>query len=130
MRLLSRATEAGARLAVLDDRGAVDVEDLLGDGPWTIDRLLGSVEPTLTAIRAALAGGRPRVARDPAMIALLPPVGRPGKIIAVGRNCRDHAAEEGHVVAPDPVPFTKFSTALVGDRADAVYLPYRRGLNW
>jgi 2-keto-4-pentenoate hydratase/2-oxohepta-3-ene-1,7-dioic acid hydratase in catechol pathway len=122
MRLLSRAAEADERLAVVDDAGAaIDVADLLGDGPWTMGRLLASVEPTLAAIREALAGARPHTSRDLATLALLPPIGRPGKIIAVGRNYREHAAEEGRTVAPDPVLFTKFSTALVGDRATVVW---------
>ncbi len=122
MRLLSRVADAEERLAVLDGAGdAIDVADLLGEGPWTMARLLASVDDSLAAIRAALSGGHVAARRDPATLRLLPPVVRPGKIIAVGRNYREHAAEEGASVAEDPILFTKFGSALVGDRADIVW---------
>jgi 2-keto-4-pentenoate hydratase/2-oxohepta-3-ene-1,7-dioic acid hydratase in catechol pathway len=122
MRLLTRASEAGPRLAVLTADGAVvDVEDLLLDGPWTVERLLGSLDATLARISAALANVGTHARRDLSSATLLAPVGRPGKIIAVGRNYHEHAAEEGLTAPPDPVLFTKFSSALVGDGADIVW---------
>ena len=45
----------------------------------------------------------------------------PGKIIAVGRNYHEHAAEEGQTAPADPILFTKFPNALVGDGADIVW---------
>jgi 2-keto-4-pentenoate hydratase/2-oxohepta-3-ene-1,7-dioic acid hydratase in catechol pathway len=44
--------------------------------------------------------------------ALLPPV-RPSKIVCVGRNYREHAAELGHEVPKEPLLFFKPSSALV-----------------
>ena len=58
---------------------------------------------------------------DPTGLRLLPPVPRPSKIIAVGRNYREHAAEEGQAAPADPIIFTKFPNALVGDGADIVW---------
>ena len=52
--------------------------------------------------------GRPAPARALEDIVLLPPVTRPGKIIAVGRNYHEHAAEEGKTAPADPVLFAKF----------------------
>ncbi len=122
MRLLSRVADAEERLAVLDAAGdAIDVADLIGDGHWTMARLLASVDESLDAIRAALGAGYVATGRDPATLRLLPPVVRPGKIIAVGRNYREHAAEEGKTVAEDPILFTKFGSALVGERAEVVW---------
>jgi len=46
----------------------------------------------------------------------LPPILRPSKIIAIGLNYLDHAAE-GKVEIPDtPLVFTKFSNSLVGHK--------------
>jgi 2-keto-4-pentenoate hydratase/2-oxohepta-3-ene-1,7-dioic acid hydratase in catechol pathway len=45
--------------------------------------------------------------------ALLPPV-RPSKIVCVGRNYREHAAELGHEVPKEPLLFFKPNSALVG----------------
>lgn len=50
------------------------------------------------------------------------PVARPGKIIAVGRNYVDHAAELGNVVPKQPLLFLKPPSAVIGD-GDAIVLP-------
>jgi 2-keto-4-pentenoate hydratase/2-oxohepta-3-ene-1,7-dioic acid hydratase in catechol pathway len=42
------------------------------------------------------------------------PIDRPQKIIAVGMNYRDHAAEAGNVVPEQPVVFAKWPNSLVG----------------
>ena len=122
MRLLTRATQHGEQLAVaIDDDTLVDVDQLLGGGVWTMARLLADVDGTLAAIRRALASGHPAATRTRAYVVVLPPVTRPGKIIAVGRNYHEHAAEEGQTAPADPVLFTKFPSALIGDRADIVW---------
>jgi len=46
----------------------------------------------------------------------------PGKIVAIGRNYRDHAAEFGHDVPAEPLLFLKPSTAVIGP-GQAVVLP-------
>lgn len=43
---------------------------------------------------------------------LLPPV-RPSKIVCIGRNYREHAAELGHEVPKEPLIFLKASSALL-----------------
>lgn len=47
---------------------------------------------------------------------LLPPV-RPSKIICVGRNYREHAAELGHDVPKEPLIFLKATSALLAPGA-------------
>lgn len=50
------------------------------------------------------------------------PVPRPGKIVCVGLNYRDHAAETGKPLPEEPVLFAKFANSVVGDCA-VVSLP-------
>ncbi len=50
------------------------------------------------------------------------PIGRPGKIVCVGMNYRDHAAESGVEVPEQPVLFAKWPNALVGP-GEAIVLP-------
>ena len=51
MRLLSRVADAEERLPVLDGaRDAIDVADLLGHRPWTMARLLTSLDESLGAL--------------------------------------------------------------------------------
>ena len=58
------------------------------------------------------------------------PVARPGKIVCIGLNYRDHAAESGLSVPDSPTVFLKSPTALCGPR-DAVVMPRRsQQLDW
>lgn len=53
---------------------------------------------------------------------LLAPVPRPGKLICIGLNYRDHAAESNMPIPERPVVFSKFTTSVVGPD-DSVVLP-------
>lgn len=52
---------------------------------------------------------------------LLPPIPRPGKLIEIGLNYRDHAEEIGQELPKKPVVFTKFTTAIIA-HGDAIVL--------
>ena len=53
-------------------------------------------------------------AADAAGLAFLPPVVRPPKIICLGLNYRDHAAEGGFDAPDFPTLFARFSSSLIG----------------
>ena len=53
-------------------------------------------------------------------VRLLAPV-LPSKVVAIGRNYADHAAELGNEIPEDPIIFLKPSTAVVGPRDSIVY---------
>ena len=117
MRLLSHEVDGDERLAVAtDEQTALDVEDLLGDGPWTMARFLVDSPGNLSRLGEALLPGAPSASRSLAGLRLLAPV-RPGKIVAVGRNYREHAAEESAALPTAPLLFAKFPSAVVGDGA-------------
>jgi 5-carboxymethyl-2-hydroxymuconate isomerase len=42
------------------------------------------------------------------------PIGRPGKIVCVGLNYRDHAAEQGVELPTEPLLFAKWPNTLIG----------------
>lgn len=63
------------------------------------------------------AGSAPRVS---ASERLGPPVGRPSKIICIGLNYRDHAAETKAEAPKEPVLFFKATTSLVGPNDNLV----------
>ena len=82
------------------------------DGPWCafardLDRRVACDAGELDRLGA-------RVVRALAAVHLRAPVPRPGKVVAVGLNYRDHAAEARMPVPGTPVIFAKFSTALIG----------------
>ena len=52
----------------------------------------------------------------------MPPLPRPGKIVCVGRNYREHAKELGNEVPAEPLLFLKPPSSVVSD-GDAIVLP-------
>jgi 2-keto-4-pentenoate hydratase/2-oxohepta-3-ene-1,7-dioic acid hydratase in catechol pathway len=56
-------------------------------------------------------------------VRLVAPVPRPGKVICIGLNYRDHAAESGMEIPERPLVFSKFSSCVVGPDADVVLPP-------
>jgi 2-keto-4-pentenoate hydratase/2-oxohepta-3-ene-1,7-dioic acid hydratase in catechol pathway len=55
-------------------------------------------------------------------VALLAPVIPRSKVVAIARNYRDHAAELGNEVPPEPMLFLKPNTSVIGP-GDAIVLP-------
>ncbi len=74
------------------------------------------------AIRAYLQAAPPAAAKDLSAVVLLAPIPRPPKVICVGLNYRDHAAEAKMEVPSVPTIFSKFSNAVTGPSAP-VLLP-------
>ena len=63
-------------------------------------------------------------------VALLAPIPKPGKVICVGRNYAEHAAETGSDVPDRPQLFAKFANAIVGPRDDVIHPPITRALDY
>jgi acylpyruvate hydrolase len=72
-----------------------------------------------TAVGQALAAGQPI---DLNSVRLLPPLPRPGKIVCIGLNYRDHSAEAGFELPPYPTVFARFASSLIG-HGDPIILP-------
>ena len=59
-----------------------------------------------------------------------PPICRPSKIVCIGLNYRDHAAESGADIPKEPVIFFKASSSIVGPD-DPLVIPRRSGkVDW
>ncbi len=125
MRLIShRRADGGEGLGVVSDTRWMPASELLPDGPASMAALLGSGPATVEALAAAArperiaADGRPLDDLD-----WLAPVPRPGKVIGIGRNYRDHAQEEGAEPPPAPLIFAKWPTSVIGPGADIRWDP-------
>ena len=115
MKLL-RFGEAGAeRPGLLDDTGTI--RDLSG----VIDELSGAVlsPEGLDRLRALDPATLPEVSAE---TRLGPPVAGTGKMICIGLNYADHAAESGMPVPPEPVIFMKATSAICGPD-DPIVIP-------
>jgi 2-keto-4-pentenoate hydratase/2-oxohepta-3-ene-1,7-dioic acid hydratase in catechol pathway len=121
MRLATFQASNGPRLAVLRGDHYVDVQATDPALPGSVRRLLEAGPEARRAVERAVQ--RPEAVKVPAAGArLLPPVPDPPKIVCLGLNYRDHAAEGGAPIPKEPVLFSKYATALIGD-ADPIVLP-------
>jgi 2-keto-4-pentenoate hydratase/2-oxohepta-3-ene-1,7-dioic acid hydratase in catechol pathway len=123
VRLISVRSPAGERVGVAVDDRWVLVEDLIPGGPRTIMDLLADPDPGLPALRAALADIDVGEWRSLAEADLLAPVPRPGKVVAIGRNYSEHAAESGADPPAAPLIFAKWPTSVIGHGAEIRWDP-------
>jgi 2-keto-4-pentenoate hydratase/2-oxohepta-3-ene-1,7-dioic acid hydratase in catechol pathway len=96
-----------ATAGLTDDRIAT-MADLLADPAAGLERLN-------MALAVSLFGPTSGLGLDE--VELAAPVPRPGKVICIGVNYRNHAEEQNREPPPSPVIFAKFSTAVVGQGA-------------
>ena len=86
--------------------------------PGSIEALIAA-GADLGAVAKRLAGAP---VLDPSTLDFMPPLARPGKILCVGLNYRDHAAETEAGVPAAPEIFVRFPSTLVAHNA-AIVLP-------
>jgi 2-keto-4-pentenoate hydratase/2-oxohepta-3-ene-1,7-dioic acid hydratase in catechol pathway len=120
MRWVTVATDEGPRACGLVNGEYVDVNVADPEMPASVRELLELGADYERQAWAALLRGVVR--HDPAHVRLLAPVPDPRKIICIGLNYRDHAAESGVPVPSEPVLFGKYPTALAGHK-DQIVLP-------
>ncbi|HLW00146.1 MAG TPA: fumarylacetoacetate hydrolase family protein [Ktedonobacterales bacterium] len=149
MRLVTYQREGQARIGVLADGQIVDLnrayraaiqdsetEDELAVAdlrvPTDMIGFLRGGEASFAAAQHALAFVRQQLESDantfhaqgivyaPDEVSLLPPVVRPGKVVCLGLNYRDHAAESGMAVPEYPILFHKVAGSLVGHQQPIV----------
>jgi 2-keto-4-pentenoate hydratase/2-oxohepta-3-ene-1,7-dioic acid hydratase in catechol pathway len=117
MKLLRVGPSGRERPAALDGDGLL--RDLASVTPDVDGRLLAD-PVALAAVRAAVESGALPVL--PPGLRVGPPVARPGKVVGIGLNYKDHAAEAGLAIPDEPVVFLKPSTSVAGPY-DAIELP-------
>ena len=110
MKFLRYGPPGAERPGVLDASGRIrSLSDMMSDLSGANLARLGRVDPeTLPRVE-----GAPRLG---------PPVAGVGKVMCIGLNYADHAAEAGMALPPEPVLFLKATSALSGPN-DPIVLP-------
>jgi len=110
---------------ILQDGRRIDASRIVtdyGEAFWS-DGGIGKLQKWLGS-EAATAPPIPGATR------LGPPISRPSKIICIGLNYRDHAAESSLEVPREPVIFMKATTSLVGPNDNVVIPRGAEKLDW
>jgi 2-keto-4-pentenoate hydratase/2-oxohepta-3-ene-1,7-dioic acid hydratase in catechol pathway len=129
MKLVSFGPAGKERPGALVGGRVIDLLRVDGTLPPTVRGILES--GLLPRVREIVGGAPPAGSWvEAASVRLGPPVTNPSKIVCLGRNYQDHAAEQNREVPSSPLLFAKGPNALCGD-GDSV--PYPRGvteLDW
>jgi len=115
MKLLRYGTDGAERPGILDAAGQIrDLSAVIDDisGVNLGDAALGRLR-ALDVSALPVVGGTPRIG---------PCVGRVGKMICIGLNYADHAAEAGMELPKEPIIFAKATSAICGPN-DNVEIP-------
>lgn len=110
MRFVSFDGPGGPGLAVADGAGFKGIEVGQEGYPGTLGEIFARGGDLGDVARALRKG----TSFEPQEITYLPPLVRPGKIICIGLNYADHAAESSFEVPDYPALFTRFASTLVG----------------
>jgi 2,4-diketo-3-deoxy-L-fuconate hydrolase len=107
----------------------LDAAGVLRDLSQVVENIAGDAltSAAIAKLRALDPGTLPAIESNPRLGA---PVGRVGKIICVGLNYADHAAESGQPVPQQPVIFMKATSAIVGAFDDVVIPPGSEKTDW
>jgi 2-keto-4-pentenoate hydratase/2-oxohepta-3-ene-1,7-dioic acid hydratase in catechol pathway len=124
MKLVTFSRNGVTHLGALHSRnGAEVVVDLSAALPaeFAADMVtfLAAGEPARQRAQAALTSA-PAYPRSE--VKILAPIPRPGKIICIGLNYSDHAAETGQALPTYPVVFAKYNNTVIA-HGDAIVLP-------
>jgi len=115
MRLISYRTPSGTDgLGVVSGESWLPAESIVAGGPRTMAALVAD-SSAVEALRVAATTERFARGGQPLdTVQLLAPVARPGKVVAIGRNYRDHTTEEGVEPPKAPLVFGKWPSCVVG----------------
>jgi ureidoglycolate lyase/2,4-diketo-3-deoxy-L-fuconate hydrolase len=123
MKLIRYGAAGHERPGMVDAQGRIrdlsaHVPDVTGDtiSPESVARLAAIDPATLP-----LVAGSPRVG---------PCVGAVGKMVCVGLNYSDHAAESNMAIPTEPVLFMKATSAIVGPNDDVEIPPRAEKVDW
>ena len=116
---MSCRSDAGEILGIVEGERWLPAATILEGGPRTIADLLAAGGDATATLRDAAAPARiGETGRPIGEAGLIGPVPRPGKVVAIGRNYREHAEEEGVDPPGAPLIFAKWPSSIVGHGAE------------
>lgn len=110
----ARKFRVGAMIEQGDGVFVVDFSQIDASLPASMRALLRAVDGDFTSLAAAVDSAPKKFLLPLTDLVFGPVVPDPEKVICIGLNYRDHAAETGHVLPETPTIFAKFANSLIG----------------
>lgn len=107
--------------SMVSESEILDLTDLIKEGDLSTVEILSCFDLDSGFLDRAKSARGDVIGRNEVRICA--PVPRPGKIICIGLNYRDHAAESGMPIPNSPVIFSKFSTCAIASEQPIVIPP-------
>lgn len=122
MKLVTFSQNGGARLGALkDEQNIVDLNKADARLPADMLAFLEAGDSALQMAKAAIASAKETIPL--ASVKLLAPIPKPGKILCIGLNYSDHAAESGQPLPDFPIVFAKYANTVIAP-GEAIILPH------
>jgi acylpyruvate hydrolase len=119
------------RLRAVADRPVPESRvQFLETGDWGLRSAAEAVEAAVRVGPAALSPSGQRLIYAASEVRLLAPIPRPPKIVAIGRNYRDHASEASVKLPELPKLFPKFPCTVVGPHVPVIHPPNTSALDY
>lgn len=122
MRLATIHTWAGPRAAVQQGSAFIDVHATDVQVPPSVRQILDA-GPEMLALAQQASLRSDAAGYEADNVKFHAPVHDPRKIVCIGLNYKDHAAESGAPIPKEPILFSKYATALIGHNEDIVLPP-------
>ncbi len=129
MRLATIHTWAGPRAAVQVGDSFVDVHATDVQVPPSVRQIL-EAGPEMLALVQQATQRSDAVKYEAAKVKFHAPVHDPRKIVCIGLNYKDHAAESGAPIPKEPILFSKYATALIGHHENIVLPPVSQEVDY
>ncbi|MCA0455879.1 MAG: fumarylacetoacetate hydrolase family protein [Chloroflexi bacterium] len=125
MKLVTFSHNGSTRIGALVSKGGqeqvIDFQKVDASLPTDMIAFLEGGTATLAAAQKAVDGASDGL--PVSSVKILAPIPRPGKIICIGLNYSDHAAETGQPIPKYPIVFSKYANTVVAT-GDKIVLPH------
>ncbi|MFT5367298.1 MAG: 2-keto-4-pentenoate hydratase/2-oxohepta-3-ene-1,7-dioic acid hydratase in catechol pathway [Candidatus Latescibacterota bacterium] len=111
MRLVTFEHQGTRRLGVRTGDAIVDLSQADASLPTNMRDFLAAGENALNSARTAADKGEHAISASDVKICA--PIHNPEKVICIGLNYADHAAESGMPIPPEPVVFSKYASCII-----------------
>jgi acylpyruvate hydrolase len=126
MKLVTFTRDGAARIGALSQRAGhdvvIDFNQVAPSLPNDMITFLAGGNANRTLATQAIANPPSAAVLDHSAVKLSAPIPRPGKVICIGLNYRDHAAESNAELPAFPTVFAKYASCIIGP-GEAIIIP-------